>query len=41
MISPSARRTVRRFGGLTQLSQGRIEPLLMEEGYQPWKETEE
>ena len=27
--------------GLTQLSQGRIEPLLMEEGYQPWKETEE
>ena len=26
--------------GLTQLSQGRIEPLLMEEGYQPWKETE-
>lgn len=27
--------------GLTQLSQGRIEPLLMEGGYQPWKETEE
>ena len=27
--------------GLTQLSQGRIEPLLMEESYQPWKETEE